>query len=280
MSLLLLFNQPGAAGSPFTAGPATNLFFLFNEAARAATLLTQNTGATAAGYNTTDVMSGPRSRMWRSVKFSAAEINYSYGSNIGISYCVVARADLLITSAGTQVVGRQRDAGGAWTDIPAFNYNPLTAGALIGPRSQDLVVPTTPANQRGFGLYCGCLSGSQAAIFSKLYAGGAFGFSVPPNRGVQWQDLPPETYAVPLKGTKPYEIERSFSLTFAGVKQSERTQFLLYDGFYSPFFLYDSTGDIWQHKLEHVILTGFTETMLEVDTYTITMEFARLRHYE
>jgi hypothetical protein len=278
MGLTLIF-QPGPGGVPATTGPATNLYFLFNEAGRAASSIVVNTGATATGYNNVDIMSGPRSAMWRSISFSAAEIGYTYGANIGVNYAIVARADLLITAAGKHLVGRQRDSGGTWSDIPGFDLNPLTSADFLGPTSQDLVVATSPTNLRGFGLFTAPVSGTEATMFSKLYAGGAFAFSVPPSFGVQWVEYPPETYQTPLKGTMPYEVERSFSLTFDGVAQSEYTQFLRYDAFNEPFFLYDSTADIWEWQLEHVILTGLQATMNAVNDYTLKMDFYRLRHY-
>lgn len=117
-------------------------------------------------------------------------------------------------------------------------------------------------------------------MFSKLYAGGAFAFGVPPQRNIEYVDLPPKSYVTTLQGTMPYEVERTFSLTFDGVTQSEYTQFLLYDAFTTPFFLYDSTGDLWSWQLEHVILSGMTATMNAIDDYTLTMTFNRLRTYD
>jgi hypothetical protein len=280
MGLMLLFNQPGVAGTPFSAGPATNLFFLFNESGRAATSIPVNVGVTAPGYHAFDLLSGPRSAMWRSASAAVTEIGYAYGSDVGISYAVISRADLLVSAAGKQVIGRQRDSGGAWSDIPGFNLNPIMASQLVGPRSQDLVMPAVATSLRGVALRSAPYSGSEASMFSKLYAGGAFAFSAPPNLNPSWTDYPPETYVTPLRGTMPYEVERSFSLAFFGVQQSEYVQFRRYDWAYEPFFLYDSTGDIWKWKLEHVILTGLTATMNEVNTYTLQLDFYRLRHYD
>lgn len=280
MSLLLLFNSPGAAGSPVTAGPNTNLFFLFNEAGRAATSVPILAGSTATGYDPLNVISGPRSTKWRSVSSSNAEIGYAYGADLGISYCVVARADLLVSKAGKHLVGQQRSSGGAWSDIPGFSYNLTDTSLLVGPRGQDLVIATTPTQLRGVALFSQALSGSEAMAISKFYAGGAFAFGVPPQASIEYTEIAPKNYVTTLQGTLPYEVERSFSMTFFGVTQAEYSQFLLYDSLYSPFFLYDSTGDIWPWKLEHVILGDLSATMLAVDIYALTMQFYRLRTYD
>lgn len=279
MGLVLLFNPVGGAGAPVVAGPSTNLFFLFNEAGRAASSISILAGATATGYDATNVISGPRSTMWRSESNTNAEIAYLYGSNIGISYVVIARADLLASKAGKHIVGQQRSSGGSWSDIPGFSYNITDTSLMVGPRTQDMVIATTPTDLRGIALFSQALSGSEAMQISKFYAGGAFAFGVPPQANIEYAEIAPKNYATTIQGTMPYEVERSFSMTFVGVTQAEYAQFLLYDSFYAPFFLYDSTGDIWPWKLEHVILGSLTATMLEYELYALTMNFFRLRTY-
>jgi len=281
VGLTLIFRGGGSSGSPVTAGPASNLYFLFNEVGAAATGLSPLTGGTATGYDPLELITGPRSTMWRSANFSAAEINYTYPSDVDIDYALITRADLLLSSAGKQIIGRQRDSGGGWTDIPGFIYNPLSSSDLLGPRSQDLVVATTPSALRGFGVYTAPLSGTEASMFSKLYAGTSFSFSVPPPLGLGWNELPPGTYQKPMQSTWEYEVEREFSIRFAGVSQSEVAEFEAKANLlHWPFYLYDSTGDVWDWQLEHVIMIAYGATMVEQDAYVVDMSLARLRHYD
>lgn len=283
MGLILLFGGGGGGGgSAYTTGAATNLLFLFNDCGDAATSVSVLAGATASGYSTSDIIVGPRSTMWRSSSSSNAEIGYVYGSNVSVTHFVIVRADLFVSTSGKHIVGQQRSSGGSWSDIPGFSYNISDSSLLVGPRSQDMVVATSPTDLRGVAVFSQPLSGgSEAMMFSKLCAGSSFSFSVPPRAGVSWRTFPPETYIAPMQGTLPYEVERGFSLLFDGVAQSEVTSFIARAQLFNwPFYLYDSTGDFWQWKLEHVILTDILVEMRERDNYAVQLEFARLRHYD
>jgi hypothetical protein len=169
------------AGAAYTTGAATNLLFLFNDCGDAATSVSVLAGATASGYSTSDIIVGPRSTMWRSSSSSNAEIGYVYGSNVSVTHFVIVRADLFVSTSGKHIVGQQRSSGGSWSDIPGFSYNISDSSLLVGPRSQDMVVATSPTDLRGVAVFSQPLSGgNEAMMFSKLCAGSSFSFSVPP----------------------------------------------------------------------------------------------------
>src|SRR5262249_21615503 len=150
---------------------------------------------------------------------------------------------------------------------------------LVGPKGQDLVVAVAPTSLRGCGVLCSSASGSEASQVSKVFGSVAFGFSIAPGIGVTWQGAEPLTYVTPLEGTQPYEIDGRFSLTFEGITQTEFKNFLtLPDVLTEPFFLYDDSSALWIWQLEHVLLTGYTAQIVEVDTYNLELDFARLRH--
>lgn len=282
MGLVLLFSgSGGAGGAAYSAGAATNLYFIFNDAGDAATAIPVLAGSTADGYEEQNIITGPRSTMWRSELFANAEIGLTYGGDVPITHFVITRADLFASAAGKHLVGQMRDSGGTWHDIPGFSYNITDISLLVGPTSQDMVIETSPSDKRGVAIFTEPLSGTEAMQFSKLCAGTAFQFSVPPRVGLSWRNLTRGTLQTPMRGTLPYEVERSFSLLFQGVGQSEVTSFLASTQLFRwPFFLYDSTGDIWQWKLEHVLLTDILVEILGVDNYAVQLEFARLRHYD
>lgn len=238
---------------------------------------------TSTGYSVNDFVSGPRST-WHRTNYSTSEIGRGYETAISITptYVVVARADKLLTAAGSRVRFRQRTSGDVWSNITGPDFNPLTASHLVGPRSQDLVSAVSPTQTYGIGLAVAPASGTQATLISKFYGCEAFDFGVPPQLSASWTDLPPNQYITPLNSTMPYEIERRFSITFPMVSRSVAQAFhQTYREFsVSPFFLYDTTGDIWDHQLEHVLIENWIEDIVENDRHTFSISFARLKHYD
>lgn len=238
---------------------------------------------TSTGYSVNDFVSGPRST-WHRTNSSSSTIGrgYEYAVSLTPTYVVVARADKLLTAAGSRVRFRQRTVADSWGDISGVDFNPLTSSDLVGPRGQDLVAAVTVVDTYGIGLSVAPASGSQATLISKFYGCEAFDFGVPPQLSASWTDLPPNQYITPLDSTIPYEIERRFSIVFPLVTRAvAETFYQEYREFrVSPLFLYDTTGDIWAHKLEHVLIENWTEEILENDRHTFSISFARLKHYD
>lgn len=257
------------------------LLFLFNYSGNAASTYTLGSGTTATGYNLYNSISGNRSLMERTTK-SASEVirQYVYSAVVSVDYVVISRADLLLTANTTRLRLKDRTAGGTWAYISGIDYNPLTSASLIGIKSQDLVIAVTPAEFYGIALSTLPASGSEASQISKFYASDSVSLGVA-QVGFETEELDFGVYATPIQGTLPYEVEKRFTLDFIGLTQAEIISFYAYPMLMTqPFFLYDSAGDIWTHKLEHVLLEDIEETFLEKDVYNLKLSFARLRHYE
>lgn len=259
-----------------------SFLFLFNHAGRYASTYTLGSGVSASDESIYDTVSGNRSSMHRTTKSSSEVLRqYVYSASIAVDYCVIARADLALTQNTTRLRLKQRASGGTWSYVSGIDYNVLTSSDLIGITSQDLVIPVTLAEFYGIALSTLPASGSEASQISKFYASDSYSVLGSPVPGIQIEDLPPYTYTKPIDGTLPYEIEKKFYLDFILLDQATITDFYTQpELFTSPFFLYDTTGDIWNHKLEHVILLEIEETFLEKDKYNLRLTFGRLKHYE
>lgn len=256
--------------------------FLFNTAGFAASSISVITGATATGFQTKNIISGSRETMWRAQAAGSAAIGYVYSSDVTISHIVVSRADLLLTKNQQRVLGQQRSSGGTWSNITGFDKNPLVAADLIGPKYQDLVVACTPTNLRGVGIASGALTGSEAMQISKLYGANAFSFSsAVPSLGIGVETFLPGAYQKTFHGSMEYEVEKQFSLSFVGVSVSEMEQLLQITNFFHwPLFIYDPNQEIWEWKLEHVIVGGMSVKPLNEDSLELELTFFRLRHYD
>lgn len=240
------------------------------------------TAGTASGYSVNDFISGPRSTRHRTSD-SASEIGrgYVFAADTTCSFLYISRADWLLTKNGTRVRPRQRNSGGTWAYIAGVDYNPLASTDLIGPRTQDLLVAVSPADLRGFGLSTAVVSATQATQLSKFWGCDSFSFNVEPEVSINWQPLPDYSYFTPLNGTLPYEIERRFTLSFSAVTRAKATAFKALSNLLQwPVLLYDSTGDIWAHKLEQVLIEKITERVAETNLHFFNLSCLRLKHYD
>lgn len=260
-----------------------SFYLLYNRAADfASSADTISLGSTASGYDIYDMIAGPRSTGHRTAASSSeAGRGYHFGSDYTCTHIVVARADWLLTQNGTRLRAKQKTSGGSWNYIGSVDENPLVVGDLIGIRAQDYVAAVSPTDLRGIAITCTPSSGTQASHISKFYACSAFSFGQNPAPGYTWENLPLGTYGQPPKGDIPYEIELRFTLTFPGVQQSTVTDFRALGQILNwPVFLYDDTGDLWDWKLEHVIIDSYEWIVHEKDVHSLSITFNRLRHYD
>jgi hypothetical protein len=260
-----------------------SLLFLTNQAGNSATTFdTQGNGTTATGYSRTDAIAGPRSTKHRGDIYAGqTALAYYFTADVDLNYAVVARADWLLTANTSRLRLFERDTVGTWTLISGSDNNPLVVGSLTGIRSQDFVYGFTQTQKRGLELITGPNAGLDSQQVSKFYGCNSFSFSSPPSLGFTQQELPIGTYATPPLSTRPYEVELAFTLSFIGLSRSEVTTFKALPQLCNwPLFLYDTAGDIWTHKLEHVIITGWQEVIVENNVHEMQINFMRLRHYE
>lgn len=257
-----------------------SIMFLFNTAGLNASSFTLGSGSSATGYDLYDCISGHRANTHRTLKASTETLRqYAYSSDLSIDYCVIARADLLLTYNTTRVRLKQRSSGGSWSYVSGVDYNPLVAGDLIGCKSQDLVINCSPSNLRGIALSTIPASGSEASEISKFYACVSWQGLGDSQKAYTWQDAEPRTTARPLNGGLTYTIERTFSLNFENLSQDQIDEFYSKEQlFYSPFFVYDPDQHHWAWKLEHVILLNVEEFFIARDVYNLSLSFGRLKH--
>ena len=202
----------------------------------------------ASGYNAAQVISGPRSTCWRATaRAGDMGLGYQLAVDTDVDYIVVARADWALTKNGMRLRGTKRSSGGTWSYISGFDYNTLAAADLVGPREQDLVVTVdVGASLRGIGIIGAPSSGTEALQVSKIYGAVSFELDVPPGLNVQWEDLPAQSYSTCLQSSRPYEIERRYSLVFNSISTAKLQAFESLTAIRTaPLFLYDSDQAIF-----------------------------------
>lgn len=249
-------------------------------------LVAMYAGTSASGYDIKDVIAGPRSTHHR-LQASVSEVGIGYYHTIEteIKYLVICRADWMLTQNGTRVrVGQVGLGSTSWSNVSGIDYNPLALSDLIGVRQQDLVISTASAGSTlgGIALSSTPVSGGQSLQVSKVCGCNTLEFSnYLPLIGSVSEMLPPNTYATPLYGYFPYEIEKRFSLTWTMLPMSEVTAFKAVPQIFNwPIFIYDPSATMWDWKLEHVIIESYQEDILEKGNHVLTVNFARLRHYD
>jgi len=260
-----------------------SFLFLCNTGGNAATAMNNaGSGSTASGYNIYDAISGPRSTWHRGAAASGGvAVAYEFASDLDLDYCVVARADKLLTLNTSRLRAQERNSGGTWSGVSGIDFNPLAVGNLVGIKTQDLVFTFTQTVKRGFSVYSNPVTSTDAQMLSKVYASKAFEFPVPPSFGARSEELPIGTYFTPPNGYIPYEVEMRFDIRFGPMAATYSTLFKALPQIRNwPLFLYDTAGDLWTHKLEHVLVEGWTETVLEGNKHLLEITFLRLRHYE
>jgi hypothetical protein len=244
-------------------------------------------GATATGYRDQDLISGPRSTIWRSTA-TAGAFNapaYTTDSDVIATHVVIARADWLLTQAGIYLTAAQRNSGGTWSAISGFSYTPFTSASLMGPKLQDFCTTISPTVYRGIGLDFDSL-GAEAMQISKMYFSTGFSFdgdldlSAPPS----WQPLPVTQSVnlfIPQLGFDPYEVEANLTLNWLNNSKASIAAFKALPQILNwPIFLYDDSGDVWNWKLEHVLVETWEEIATSKDFSDISITFKRLKHYE
>lgn len=255
------------------------LVILTNSAGNSASQIQFDASDVADGYDETQIIAGPRSTLMRAQAATGCSLGYVFSDTLTCDYMVVARADLLLTENGARVYPTQKSAGGTWSQQASPDYNELAAGDLVGPRSQDLVFPVSPSEIHGIGLAAE-FDSSEAMIFSKLYGCVSFAFDEEP-MALSSEEVEPGTFFTPLRGTWPYEVEKRIAIAFPAVSDATYLEFRALPQIYNwPIFLYDTTGDLWSWKLEHVVLETMTPTLANDGRWEIQASFLRLKHYD
>lgn len=256
-----------------------SLIFLINDAVKSASSYSLLSGTTATGFDINNSTFGNRGKTHRTTKSSSEVIRaYVYSSDLDIDYCIISRADLMLTQNTTRVRLKQRNSGGSWSYISGVDYNPLDDIDLIGINSQDLIIPCSPSDLRGVALSTIPVSGSEASEIGKFYACISKQIAGVISLNLQYESLEKYTTVNTIDYLRKYEIEGVFSLSFSDLTKAEITSV---DDFikdlYLPFFIYDPNTHLWEHQLEHVVLISHEEIFNEKDNYSIVLNLGRIR---
>lgn len=250
-------------------------------------------GAAATGYEPRHLLTGPRSRLYRTTEDTDSSVAYVCDETVSATHLVIARADYLLTNNGGTDAGTEinvyKHAGYGGSSAAAVGSAQVidAPGDLIGHNAQDWVY-SFGSTHSGYGfsvMQFGNPSSSTSHVFqcSKLYFSEAFDFGVNPQPGaLTWEFLDPGALQLyrPLEGTFEYAIEARITMALPTVAGSVLDAFAEIPTIYRwPFFLYDSTGAVIPWKLEHVILERFEQRILGDDTWAATLTFLRLKHY-
>lgn len=248
--------------------------------------------ADASGYSMENVVSGPRSTMYRSAATtSPIRVAYNYSAAMDADHMVIARADKLLTAGTMKLTGKAKNSGGTWIDNPgAAIKDPIAVGDLVGPpvgtktTGQDFVYDFgSTQSYYGFGIQAQTKGGTaEALMVSKVY----FGMGIDlgdPEAGAQWENVgAKDRFLVPPRGSFQYETEKQITLVWKFLSKSTVNSFL-----YStanvlnwPVFLYDPNQYLWAWKLEHVLVAGWQLTLMGPDLYQLAIGFRRLKHYD
>lgn len=261
-------------------------WILTNTAGAAASSMDVDGSSTSTGYSVNDLISGPRSRIWRCDAFgSIVRLYYNLPASFTMTHCVLARADLMMTETGSQV-----DVGygsGLGTNIDSIGA-PIVGADLVGIKidgkthGQDAVFEfETPVTSDVFRIAISHFSGTQAAMFAKVYFCDGLLLGDGPEPGPQWstrRDGEPEM-TKPIGGYEEYAVTDAISLTWRNISRTDVASFEALPLNW-PMFLWDTDGDIFSHKLEHVILARpYTWTRVGADSFNLETVWSRLAHY-
>lgn len=254
---------------------------LFNDIAAVAT----SVGATtlADGY---DLKTIANARRCEAVKTEASasdiRVAYTLGANQTYAYAIITNAKAMVTAAGARVAIVSGTGGGTFTDIEVFS--PLVAGDLVGITGQDLVVAITPDSGylRRYGVTFNSLGTEALKLSTMAFALDAGVFAQAPDFGsleVSEFGGDYQSYTTPRLGLT-YDTEALISLTWSNVSTAEVSALFARPYIYDwPCFLYDAAGNLFSHKLEHVLIERISTTFLAADSNQVNILFRRLRHY-
>jgi hypothetical protein len=253
-------------------------------------------GSIPSGFDIDDIISGPRSTMFKTTGASnKTSPAYSDSTNsFQWTHCVVARADLMARASTSQGFAIEQDTGGGYGAVTGASISTLTTSDLIGvdPNDngygQDVVLTPTTSPQAGVdGIRLAITeSGGTTNVqkqISKFYASNAFDFDNEPDSRPSpvFQRLAPTERAFrPLYGWITYDTEARITLTWRNLTQAKVENFKSIPELLNwPMFLYDPQAHIFEWKLEHVIIEGYSEQIRNPDAHDLSVTFRRLAHY-
>lgn len=260
-------------------------WILPNTAGAVASSMSVTGSTTTSGYDVHDLISGPRSRMWRrDSTATTGRVAYVLPSSQTLTHCVIARGDLLLTEAGTALIV-EYDNGSAQT---IENFGTVATSDLVGikvdgkPHGQDIVCsfPSPIAADQFQFAFDSVSGGGEAAMFSKLYFSAGLLLGDGPQPGPTWSVRRDGEPAIvkPLLGYEEYAVTDAIAFRWANLSWEEIEAFEAAPLNW-PVFLFDSAGDIFAHKLEHALLTSYSWSRVGAESFALDTVWNRLNHH-
>lgn len=221
------------------------------------------------GSNLQHILAGPRNQI---VKANAAtshtvKVNVDFRQ---ITHFVLTNADLFKNGVNAQQISLQYGSGPTTDSTTAVG-----SMTLVGIKGQDWV-RTFSQTSTSFSAKFDHTASSET-WYGKVFFSDAFDFGVPP------QLIQSETRferVRPLLGHRKYMTEHVIGLGFANLSQATVAAFRRLP-LHHPFFIYDSSSDLWTHKLEHVVIADPWKESRQLDgKYQLIITVRRLRHYD
>lgn len=249
--------------------------FLCNTIGHVASAAGINFGSLVSGYNAYDAMSGPRNKTVRGGA-GAATHRYQYDCpSSEVTHVVVSRMDLFKNTLDADEVVVEYSSSHTVDSTTAVEDL-----ELVGPTYQDWVKPIARTSA-SFSVAFNSTAITREYEYGKVYFAKAFSFGTEPAIGQRLRISRAERVQSvrPCMGYKGYAVEAEFDLAFAGVTLAKILEFEALP-LHSPLFFYDNTGDLFAHKLEHVIIAKpWTWERVAADSFNIALSLSRLAHY-
>lgn len=249
---------------------------------------TSLTGTGTAGTDITNLIAGPRSRNHR-IDTTASDMTITYDNATPWAYdfFYIARADKFLTSTALDLTllddDDDDDTYASVTSVSSFSSSNLLGVDQFGRGyGQDyLYLATTPKYTYGVQMKTACAS-SVARECSKFYAGLSYDPGVDPDLSPapRLQYLDKGFRFTPLNSTLNFECEVRFSLTWTGLSDAKVNEFEALPNLLKwPLVIYDEDQNIFDHKVEHVLVESYQISRKNVNVSDLKVSFYRLRHY-
>lgn len=246
-----------------------SVLLLTNTAAAAATGIETLGASIATGYKAGWAMAGPRSRLVETSSASDHAFYYNT-SSISVTHCVVTSANYF--KAGLNASSIEVHYGASNTADSTTAVGSMT---LVGPEQQDWV-KTISRTSTKFGVKFNH-SISSKNLYGKVYFSNAFDFENAPQI-IELEKL--DERVRPLVGHQWHQVERAMRLRWDNVTAAKMESFKQLPMQW-PFFVFDDAGNIFDHKLEHVVVSEPWQAQRRLDgNYELDLILHRLKHYE
>lgn len=261
------------------------LELLVNSAGNIAHAITVSSTTLQSGEIANSVAGG-RTQLVRLTSSASGDVVYSdyneTDTSINTDYFIISGAHFLKTEDTTRVTPLSSALASGSMDTHTDVQAVIADANLVGPYSQDWIATKALTSKKRHGMRFETQGGgAEAAQYYQIFAAASFDLGIEPIRPLVYEQIPKsDEMFQPQRGWFPYATEMRITVNWKHVTAAKSLAFKSLGYLTSrPFFLYDSTGDTISHKLEHVVLESYRESVLRPDIIEISATFRRLKHY-